>query len=139
MEYRKIENTVILRLDPNEKVVDSILKVCQTEQITLGNISGLGAVNEIEIGLYDVEKQCFCPTTLKKSLEMANLTGNVTTQDGQVYLHLHAVFGDVHGNAVAGHLKEAVVSATCEIFISSICGTVERRFDPVTGLNILNF
>jgi len=36
-----------------------------------------------------------------------------------------------------GHLNEAVVSATCEVIIEKIEGSIEREFDKETGLNLL--
>ena len=59
-------------------------------------------------------------------------------QEGRVYLHVHAAFADEYGELRGGHLKEAVVSATCEVFITRFDMDLDRRFDPETGLNILN-
>ena len=38
-----------------------------------------------------------------------------------------------------GHLNRAVVSATCEMVVDVLDGTVDRRYDPVTGLNLFKF
>jgi len=38
-----------------------------------------------------------------------------------------------------GHLNRAVVSATCEMVVDVLDGTVDRQYDPVTGLNLFKF
>ena len=59
--------------------------------------------------------------------------------DGEFYTHLHMSAGNQYGQMFGGHLNRAVISATCEMFITVIDGKVDRKKDPVTGLNILKF
>lgn len=47
--------------------------------------------------------------------------------------------GDENGNAIGGHLNSATVSATCEMIITVIDGTVDRYFDEEIGLNLFQF
>ena len=59
--------------------------------------------------------------------------------DGQFYHHLHMSAGDSKGAVFGGHLNKAVISATCEMVIHVINGTVERYHDPEIGLNLFRF
>lgn len=43
------------------------------------------------------------------------------------------------GEVFGGHLNRAVVSATCEMVVEVLDGTVDRQYDPVTGLNLFKF
>jgi predicted DNA-binding protein with PD1-like motif len=47
--------------------------------------------------------------------------------------------GDDLGNVVCGHLNEATVSVTCEMFIRIIDGEVGRFKDEETGINLFKF
>jgi predicted DNA-binding protein with PD1-like motif len=38
-----------------------------------------------------------------------------------------------------GHLQSAIVSVTCEIFLTKSNKKLIRQFDKQTGINILNF
>jgi hypothetical protein len=46
---------------------------------------------------------------------------------------------DHKGEVFGGHLNRAVVSATCEMVVDVLDGTVDRQYDPVTGLNLFKF
>ena len=53
--------------------------------------------------------------------------------------HLHMSAGNDKGEVFGGHLNRAVVSATCEMVVDVLDGTVDRQYDPVTGLNLFKF
>ena len=62
MDYRRFGNTVVIRIDRGEEVMEKLTQICETEDILLGSISGLGAASCVEMGLYDVEKKAFTGT-----------------------------------------------------------------------------
>ena len=47
--------------------------------------------------------------------------------------------GNDKGEVFGGHLNRSVVSATCEMVVDVLDGTVDRAYDPVTGLNLFKF
>jgi len=138
MKYKRFENTIVARIDRGEEILTSIREICRRESVTLANLSAIGAVGHAVVGLYQVEKQKYLPNTFDREMEMTSLNGNVTTKDGEVYLHLHANFADETGKVFGCHLNEAVISGTCELFIQIINGTVSRMHDPITGLNLFD-
>lgn len=138
MQYKCVQNMIVCRLDRGENVVASIADICDQEGVSAAGLSAIGAVNYAEIGLYQVKQQVFRANILEGEYELVSLNGSVSRMDGRVYLHVHAAFADEHGEMRGGHLKEAVVSATCEVLITRFDMELDRRFDPETGLNILN-
>ena len=53
-------------------------------------------------------------------------------------IRLHAAFADEKGAVIGGHLNEAVISATCEMFIKIFDIDMSRRISEQTGLNIFD-
>lgn len=139
MEYRRFEDTIVCRIDPKEEIVETIKKVCEAEEVKLAEISGLGAVDEIEVGVYYIAEKQYHSNTFKGYYEITSLTGSATRQNGEVYLHLHMSAGDIHGNVIGGHLNRAIVSATGEIIIRVIHGEVGRKHSDEIGLNLFSF
>ncbi|MBE6052580.1 MAG: DNA-binding protein [Clostridium sartagoforme] len=139
MEYRVFNETIVLRLEKGEEVIESIKKLCEKEDIKLGSISGLGASNHIVIGLFKVDEKKYYSNTFEDDFEITNLTGNISRMNGEVYLHIHGTFADIEGKCVGGHLNKAIISATSEIIINKIHGEVGRKFSEDIGLNLIEF
>lgn len=140
MEYQRFADTLVLRVDRGQDMLAAIENACVREHITLGQISGIGAMDMVRIGLYRVEERQYDAHSYHEMLEMTSLDGNVTQKDGHVYLHLHANFGRADGSVIGGHLNEAIVGGTAEIFIRILDGTVNRLLDEKeTGLNLFAF
>jgi len=137
MEYKKFKNTIIARIDKNEEILESLKSLAQKESINLAEVSALGAVRSFTVGVFKTEGKIFSPNTFTGEYEIVSLTGTVTTMNGEFYAHIHMSAGDEHGNVFGGHLSEAIVSATCEMVITIIDGSVDRRFDENIGLNLL--
>ena len=53
MEYRRFGNTIYLRLDPKEEILEEIGKVAEKENIRLAQVTGLGAINDFTAGVYN--------------------------------------------------------------------------------------
>lgn len=139
MEYRRFGDTVVLRLDPDEEVMEQLEKLAEREQIRLAEVSGLGALKAFHICVFDTKSKQFYNNDYQEPLELTALAGTITCKEGRPYLHIHASAGNAQGNVYGGHLKGAVVSATAEIVVRVIDGDVGRRFDEGIGLNLLQF
>jgi len=139
MDYRKFNNKILVRLEKGEEIVESIRTLANKEQIKLGTITGIGAVNKATIGLFEVDTKVYNTIDLEEDMEIVSLGGNITEKDGEVYIHLHIAISNSTYNVKAGHLNSAIISATGEIFIDIIEGSVGRRFDKEAGLNLLEF
>ena len=140
MDYRNFGDCLVVRLDRGEEIVSSIEKICRKENITLGSIEGIGAADHAVIGLYDVGERFFHQKVLDEPLEITSVTGNISTKDGEIYLHIHISLADAEMKMTGGHLKECRISATAELFIRRLEGCVERKLDEaVTGLNLYEF
>ena len=139
MDYKRFNNAIVLRIDRGEEILEQLKAVCLKENVKLASVSGIGAINDLTSGVWDVERKEYFSNHFTGVYEVANLVGTITTMNGEYYAHIHISAGDSQGHMVGGHLSRAVVSATSEIVLHLIDGTVEREFDPGVGLNLLKF
>ena len=139
MDYRRFGDTLVIRIDKGEEITEQLRAVAEKEEIRLAGIEALGAVNDFTVGVYNTAEKKYYSNHFEGAFEIVSLTGTISTMNGEYYAHLHMSAGGTDGAVVGGHLNSAVVSATCEMFITILDGTVERRFDGDTGLNLFEF
>ncbi len=139
MEYKRFGNTIVARFDKGEEVTECVKKIALAEGIKLANVSGLGAANDVMIGVFDPAKQELVEHHYTGNHEVSGIIGTINTLDGEYYSHLHITCAGEDGIGKGGHLLKTVISATCEMVITIIDGTVDRKFDPEIGLNVFDF
>jgi len=139
MDYRRFGDTLIVRMDPGEEIIQQLRLAAEKEKIRLAAVEALGAVNDFTVGVFDTAEKQYHSNHFTGAFEIVSLTGTVTTQDGKFYAHLHMSAGDREGRVFGGHLNSATVSATCEMVVRVLDGTVERQLDEAIGLNLFRF
>ena len=63
-----------------------------------------------------------------------SLYGNITTVEGKPFIHAHIALGDNTLAVRGGHLREAVVSVTCEVTLTRFRDDIGRKKDETSGL-----
>ena len=137
MQYKTVGNHIVFRVDAGEELIEQITKLCTKENITFGTVQGIGATNNVTIGLFNAEEKEYYATTFTGDHEITQLLGNITQMNHQVYLHIHMTLGNSQHQCIGGHLNKAIISATFEGVIQKIDEGVERLHDPKVGLNVM--
>ena len=70
MEYKKFENTIILRIDKGEEIIEKIKEVACKEKITLANISALGATNDFTVGVFKTQEKKYYANHFEGDFEL---------------------------------------------------------------------
>lgn len=140
MEYRKIDdNHYAVRIVKGEELIEQLTILCKNENIVAGEITGLGASDKVEIGLFNTITKEY-KTSLKEGMfEVTSLVGNISRKDEEVYLHCHINFSDESLMAYGGHLVKCYISATGEIIVTVLNGNIGRKFNQEIGLNLIDF
>lgn len=139
MEYRKFGNHYVIRLEKGEEIVEKIKELCEKEDVKLASLSGIGAVNKVTAGLFKTREKKYVSKTFEEDMEIVSLGGNVSCMNGETYLHFHISVANEAGEVRGGHLTEAYISATGELVLTRIEGSVDRQYSDEIGLNLLKF
>ena len=139
MQFRRFGNKYFVRIDRGEEIMSTLKKFCEQEKISLAEVKALGAIDDFNVGLFDVEEKKYHANHFTFMAEIVSLWGTVTTMNGKAYLHIHLSAADKDGRVFGGHLNSARVSATCEMIVDVSEGSVERKFSEDVGLNLFEF
>lgn len=137
MKYKRFGEDIAVRLEVGEEVVASLAEIAEREGVTFASVSGIGAADDIAVSVYDVKAKKYFDNEFREPMEITSLLGTVSEKDGAPYVHIHAAACRRDGTAVGGHLKRAVISATCELVLHTVYGRVPRFYDERTGLNLM--
>ncbi|MEN6462474.1 MAG: PPC domain-containing DNA-binding protein [Syntrophomonas sp.] len=136
MKFKQFGSKYVVSIARGEEIVESLRQLCSDQHIKLGSMVGIGAVNRASIGVFEIATGEYHTRELSGDMEITNLTGNISTLNGEVYLHIHISLSDSSYQTLGGHLNSAYVSGACEIIIDAIIGEVGREVDPDVGLNL---
>lgn len=137
--YKQFSNKYVVSLQNRQEISRAITAFCRERDIKAGTVSGLGAVDEAVLRFFDPAAKKYVDKTFSEQLEISNLTGNISSKDGEVYLHLHATLGRSDYSALAGHLLSAVLNGAGELVIEKFDGEIDRYYDDNSGLNLYKF
>ena len=138
MEYKRIENKIVFRLEIGEGLMESTQRIATAENVKLASINGIGACSKIEMGYIDLSIKEYVFKTFEGNLEILQATGNITLKDGEPFPHIHISVSNDECKAFGGHLNEATISATFEGVMQIMDDAIHREFNEDLGLALMN-
>lgn len=150
LEQVDLTEVLFFRLQPGEDLFKRIAEVCKENNIQRAMIiSAIGSL--CDVAFRDLKTGIELPVNVDKTnlmkeygpFELLTLEGNVfplvgdfgALKHGDLVLHLHATLGTAYGNVFGGHLFEATIFTTTEIFLAKVKNSsVKKKQSPVTGL-----
>ncbi len=137
MEFERFGNHFVLRLDPGEEVMKTLLKFVAQEDVRGGYFMAFGGFSRVRLCYFDVVARQFKPYDLDQQVEVVSLLGNVGRDNEQPVIHMHAAVSDARAHTSSGHVAEGIVRPTLEVFLTTFEGALRRARDPDTGLELL--
>ncbi|HYP39862.1 MAG TPA: PPC domain-containing DNA-binding protein [Chloroflexia bacterium] len=132
----------IVRLESGEAVVETLTGFLEEREVTFAAVSAIGAVEWAELAYWNPRSQTYESRRFDEQMEVVSLQGNCSlkheeTGESKPFLHIHCVLSKQDYSVVAGHLKEARVRPTLEVWLHTAPSPVRRSHDAATGLDLL--
>jgi hypothetical protein len=138
MRYQRAGDSYLVRFETGEELVGALTAFAADQRIDTATFVGIGSVSDAVLGYFDREAGDYARHEVSGDMEIVSLTGNITLKDGRPFPHAHVALGGRDFRAVAGHLFEGKVAATCEVVVRPLPGAVQRQKDAKTGLYLLD-
>jgi uncharacterized protein len=134
MQVRREGKDVLIRMDPGEEMVDSLIAWARENGVPSAIIAGLGALRDGSLGYFDLNAGRYVEIPVPRHVEIVSLDGSLAVMDGEPHVHLHVVVSSSGGSCVAGHLFKATISITAELHLTLLQQPIKRVKDPGTGV-----
>ena len=129
--------TYLLVYHTGQEVMKGLLAFARKNKLVAGHLTGIGAISDAVIGYFDPEKKKYLRIHEEGQMELLSLTGNLALNDKDPFFHVHVALGLRDGSARGGHLFEATVRPTVELFLTTYAKPVLRKTDAEWGLPLL--
>jgi len=129
---------IIGRLERGDELLTALRSLNESHGVRFGWVSGLGAIESIELWEYDQAAQVYRePQHFNTPMEILSIVGNLSLKDDQAFAHVHATVSRETPSGIeviGGHVNSARVFA-CEFYVECFDDVDAHRFrDPQTGL-----
>ena len=141
MQAVQIHNGFFLVFARGEDFIPTLTRFCEENEVHWAQFHAIGALEDVEIGYYDIEAREYVFRSEEGPFEVASMDGNVAEMDEERPIaHAHAVLSrcDDSLECVGGHLRSARVALTLELCLWHVTQPLIRGRDEETGLNLIN-
>lgn len=119
--------TLVLRIDAGEDVFTCFhAALDQSGAEALFIASAVGALSDVEFGVYSLERDSYERRPRSGFLEIVSLSGNVLRKDGEAFAHIHAVCSNPDLTLFGGHVMSARCGLTVEASLIRVDAPLER-------------
>lgn len=127
----KAEEIYIVRLEPGEKIPETLIRLADSEKTQFLIFYGLGGFRRARIGFFK-EASGYEIVEIRsgenRAVEVASIIGSVIWNGERYHPHIHVVLGLTYSGDVretysyAGHLIEAEIYPLMELFMMKVSG-----------------
>jgi uncharacterized protein len=141
MKWREIGNNprrFALIFQTGDELAKGLKDFAGERNIADASFKAIGALSAVKLAWFDPETNEYkVAVDLKEQVELLSLIGDVAQHDDRPIVHAHAVVGRSNGATAGGHLMEATVRPTCEVFLTESPVELTKELDPETGLLLI--
>ena len=83
MDYRRFGDKIVVRIDKGEELCEKVLELAGKENIRLAGVTGLGASNDVTLGVFNTASKVYHKTRLQRHRLRAGLRHRQPLHDGR--------------------------------------------------------
>jgi predicted DNA-binding protein with PD1-like motif len=109
--------TYELTFSRGDEMMSGMTDFAEKYHITSGHFTAIGAVDSGILGWSDPDLKVYKKIPITSESEVISMVGSIRMQNGHPYVHGHMVVGHPDGSVIGGHIVEAHVSLTLDVFV----------------------
>jgi hypothetical protein len=128
----------LLVFDTGDEVASLLPRFSEEQQLGASRFTAVGALSDITVGYFDLQAKKYLPIKIDEQVELVSLIGNIAIYEGKHRLHAHAMVATRDGTAHGGHLIEAHVRPTVELFLTERPTNLVRTLDQDANIPLID-
>jgi uncharacterized protein len=120
-----------------DEVASGLTEFAEKNHIQSGHITAIGAFSSAVLAYFDRDRKLYKKIPINSQVEVLSFIGDFALDKGKPALHAHVVVGFPDGHTMGGHLLEAHVWPTLEVFLVASPTPLQKQYDPDSHLDLI--
>jgi predicted DNA-binding protein with PD1-like motif len=121
-----------------DEVLSGLTEFAEHENIQAAHLSAIGGFRHGLFGWFDEGRKAFRDIPVDQQVEVCSLLGDIGLADGKPQVHIHGVVAFETGETRGGHLLEAYVGPTLELFLTAYPEPLIKVHHEATNLSLFD-
>jgi len=130
--------TFVVVLATGDEAIQTLTSFAVDHHLGASHFTAIGAFSRAVVAYFEWSSRQYRNIHIDDQVEVLSLLGDITFEQPKPKVHAHTVLGKCDATAHGGHLIEGVVRPTLEIVITELPRQLRRRFDPESGLALID-
>jgi len=130
--------TFAIVLAKGDEVMSGLTDFARQNKITSASFTAIGAFSHAAVAWFDDNRKEFKLIPINQQVELTSMVGNITLVNAQSVVHTHVSLASSDGTVKGGHLINAFVFPTLELFMTVYPTALHKERDAATGLMLID-
>jgi predicted DNA-binding protein with PD1-like motif len=132
------ERTYAVIFAKGDEIMSGLTEFAVREKLVAGHFTAIGALESARFGWFDRAQKAYRNIPIDHQVELISLIGDVGLVNGAPQIHAHGSVGSPDGQVRGGHMLEAIVWPTLELFLTAYRTPLIKTHDAETSLSLFD-
>jgi uncharacterized protein len=130
--------TFVVVFETGDEAASQLAAFARKQRLGGSHFTAIGAFSRVVVAYFDWSSRQYRNLPIDEQVEVLSFAGDISIDQGEPKVHAHVVVGKADATAHGGHLVEGHVRPTLELVLSEMPRHLNRRFDAVSGLALID-
>ena len=132
------EKTYAVIFDKGDELLSGLTEFVEREKLAGGYFTAIGALRSARFGWFDGAQKAYRNIAVDEQVELISLIGDIGLVNRAPQIHAHGAVGFPDGQVRGGHLLQAFVWPTLEVFLTASPTALVKERDDETSLYLFH-
>ena len=125
-------------LAKGDEVMSGLTDFARQNKVTSASFTAIGAFSHATVAWFDDGRKEFKLILIKQQVELVSMIGDIALVNDQPAVHTHVALASSDGTVRGGHVINAFVFPTLELFMTVYPTPLHKQLDDATGLKLID-
>jgi uncharacterized protein len=125
-------------LAKGDEVMSGLTDFARQNKVTSASFTAIGAFSHATVAWFDDARKEFRLIPIKQQVELVSMIGDIALVNDQPAVHTHVALASSDGTVRGGHVINAFVFPTLELFMTVYPTPLHKESDKATGLKLID-